>query len=246
MGPRDAPLKTIVLDTVFPVECVTCGRELYFENNYTCAHCELLRDLAFSPLACPVCDARMPEGKICKSCRRKTVLRRFVSAGSYASPPVRELIHQFKYQRVKLFSWQLASFLLKTLETHGLYALFTNSQYDIVLVPIPLAKHKLRLRSFNQAEEIAKIVARELNLHLVTNSLIRIRTRISQTELKEPYARRENVKNAFSCPDSSLIENKIVVLIDDVYTSGATMEECGHILKEAGAKEIWGMVIAKG
>ena len=246
MGSGHAPLKSAILDTIFPLWCLACNGELYFENNYTCVHCEILRDLPFSPLACPVCDARMPEGKICSPCRKKTVLRRFVNAGSYTSPPLRELIHQFKYQQVKLFSWQLASFLLAVLKSQGLHTLFTNRGYDIVLVPIPLAKHKLRLRSFNQAEEIAKIIAGNLGLPLAANALIRTRGGVSQTELNDPQTRRKNVKNAFSCPDLSLVENKIVVLLDDVYTSGATMEECGHVLKEAGAKEIWGLVIAKG
>lgn len=238
-------LGIFVLDTIFPVECIKCGQELSFCKSYICANCDTFAGKPLSFL-CPVCDARIPEGKICGPCRRKTELKRFFSAGHYKNHYLRELIHWFKYQRVKVSSGQLAKFIIKAIKDNKIDDAVLKNKNDFVIVPVPLHKKKLRERGFNQSQEIAMHISKELKLTLSIDTLARTRATEPQAEIQNVKTRKENVKNCFACKNANAIKNKIVILIDDVYTTGSTMEECARILKKSGAKEIWGMVIAKG
>lgn len=233
------------LDTIFPVDCIKCGRGLSFDKNYVCANCDTFTKKPLSFL-CPVCEARIPEGKICRSCRRKTELKRFFNAGHYTNSCLRELIHQFKYQRVKVFSGQLAKFIIKAIKDNKVDKTILKNKNDFATIPVPLHKKKLRERGFNQSEEIAKHIAQEFWLTLLPGILVRTVETEPQAEIQDTKKRKENVKNCFVCKNAETIKNKTVILIDDVYTTGSTMEECARVLKKAGAKEIWGMVIAKG
>ena len=98
--------------------------------------------------------------------------------------------------------------------------------------------------AFNQAEEIAKKLSEISGAPLVANSLIKIRATPAQMELPEKE-RRENLKNAFLCKNSDAVRGKKVFLIDDIYTTGATMEECAAQLLLSGAKQGWGVVVAR-
>jgi len=115
-----------------------------------------------------------------------------------------------------------------------------------VITPVPLTKQRLRLRTFNQSELIAESIAEICNISVLKDVLVRTRQEIPQAEIENEEQRKENVKNSFRCADSQKLQKATVILVDDVYTSGATMEECARVLKQAGAKEVWGMVIAKG
>jgi ComF family protein len=154
---------------------------------------------------------------------------------------VKRLIQNFKYPplirelRKELSSIIISHFLLLDKKPD-----FSN----FVLVPIPLTKKKLRWRGFNQAEEIAKEIAKFFKLTLISDCLIKIKETRDQTELSEKE-RKENVKGVFFVKNKEKIWEKNVLLIDDVFTTGATMEEAAKVLKEAGAKKIIGIVIAK-
>jgi len=114
-----------------------------------------------------------------------------------------------------------------------------------IVIPVPIFIKKKKVRGYNQAEEIAKQFAKYLKLQLLPDILIKTKNTISQTELTKEE-RKENIKNAFLVKDRELIENKSILLIDDVFTSGSTMDECSRILKENGAKEVFGMAVARG
>jgi ComF family protein len=103
---------------------------------------------------------------------------------------------------------------------------------------------KQKRRGFNQAEEIGKIISEKIYIPLKVDNLIRIKNTDSQTKLNKKQ-RIENIKNAFIIKDKDTIKGKIIFLIDDVYTTGATMEECAKVLKKAGAREVWGLVAAR-
>ena len=114
----------------------------------------------------------------------------------------------------------------------------------LALIPVPLFKRKLKKRGFNQAEEIAKELSRVLKIPLISDNLIKTKETPPQVNLSEKE-REENLKNAFFCKNPALIKQKKIFLIDDVYTTGSTMEECAKTLKQSGAKEIWGIVVAR-
>ncbi|MDI6895681.1 MAG: phosphoribosyltransferase family protein, partial [Bacillota bacterium] len=113
-----------------------------------------------------------------------------------------------------------------------------------ILIPVPLEKKRLRWRGFNQAEEIGKHLSFYFKIPLLKDVLMKIKETPAQVEL-EAKTRKEILRRAFFIKNKSLIENKKIILVDDIYTTGSTMEECARILKEAGAKEIIGIVVAR-
>ena len=112
-------------------------------------------------------------------------------------------------------------------------------------MPIPLHKNRERERGFNQSEAIAKIIASELNLQLKKDLLVRAKETKIQAELKDWNQRKNNLAGAFQIPQPEGIKGKNIILVDDVYTSGATINEAVKTLKENGAKKIIALVIAK-
>lgn len=102
-----------------------------------------------------------------------------------------------------------------------------------------------RERGFNQAAEIARILARRYNLKLNTALLKKIKNTTNQAGIKKKEDRIKNIEGAFRCKNPKLVENKIVILVDDVYTTGATMRDCARALRASGAKEVWGITMSR-
>jgi ComF family protein len=109
-------------------------------------------------------------------------------------------------------------------------------------MPIPLSDKKKKKRGFNQSEEIAKVISEATKIENDFNCIIKIKDNKSQTELTKKE-RFENVKNTFKIVKN--VKNKNILLLDDVYTTGATMEECAKSLKESGASKVWGVTVAR-
>ena len=113
-----------------------------------------------------------------------------------------------------------------------------------LVVPVPLSRKRRRWRGFNQAELLARAVAQNYGLTLDSNNLIRIKHKKPQAKLNEIH-RLANVKECFAWRGGDL-NKKNIILVDDVVTTGATLNECAKVLKAAGAGQVWGLVVAKG
>lgn len=122
---------------------------------------------------------------------------------------------------------------------------FNFSPLTCAVIPIPLSKDRLRERGFNQSLLLAKAVADHYRLNLVDNVLKRTKETKTQSGLKDWEERKENVKNCFALENPELIKGKNIILVDDVYTSGATMNEAAETLRANGARKIIALVIAK-
>jgi len=150
-------------------------------------------------------------------------------------PPVNKLIHHFKYRKkthlATLFGRALASIIMSDPVLHT----------ADILVPVPLFWFKRLYRGYNQSILLANVISTNTGL-AQENVLKRIRHTRTQTRLSE-QARRENIVGAFSSTNQSL-HNKTVLLIDDVLTTGATVNECARILKQAGASKVYSCVAA--
>ena len=117
-----------------------------------------------------------------------------------------------------------------------------NWQVDLV-VPVPLYKTRQKKRGFNQAEIISVKFNEVLGLHIEVNNLIRKENTPTQTKLTR-RERQDNLKNAFEVKNKGAFKNKNVLLIDDVFTTGATTEECTKMLKRAGVKNVYILTLA--
>jgi len=232
-------LKELALDFLFPKICINCQREGF----YLCEDCFFLIDI-FDRQYCPFCQQPnvVPDGKTCSSCRRSKKLNGVFCATSYEDIIVKRLIHRFKYEPyIKELSGPLSNLIIAHLQK-------TNKLKEVrefLLVPVPLHKSKLKYRGFNQAEEIAKNLSEKLDLLMRNDILRKIKRTESQVNLPKEE-RERNLRDVFVCQNQKAVRNKKILLVDDVLTTGSTLEECARLLKQAGAKEVWGVVVARG
>ena len=232
-------IKNFLLDIFFPRFCLGCKKE----GNYLCEDCFSLIEI-LEHQHCPFCSKIVFNGKTCESCRKKKKLDGIYFATLYENPLVKKMIHYFKYEP---FVKELAKPLTFLIITH-LLNLNKTSCHDLknksMLLPIPLHRQKLKWRGFNQSEEIAKELSEFLKVPVQANVLTKPFKTQSQTGLKVRQ-RIKNVRGAFEVKRKKQVKGKTILLIDDVLTTGSTMEEAAFALKQSGAKEVWGIVVAR-
>ena len=149
---------------------------------------------------------------------------------------VRQAILQFKYRNLKALAEPLARAMGDYLREHPLPA--------DVIVPTPLHTRRLRERGYNQSALLARELARLSHLPVVEGCLVRIKNTPPQTRTKSAVERHHNIAGAFACRNRRL-EGKRILLIDDVCTSGATLNSCAFALKAGGATSVWGLTLAR-
>jgi ComF family protein len=212
--------KEFILDLVFPKFCLGCKRE----GAFLCEDCFSILEISTSH----------------QKFRGKNLADLYFPV-NYENFLVKKLIQNFKYPPlIKELKKELALIIF----SHLLLLDKKPDFSDFVLVPIPLSKKKLRWRGYNQAEEIAKELSNFLKIPLISDCLFKIKETKDQVELSEKE-RRKNVRGTFFVKNKEKIVGRNILLVDDVFTTGATMEEADRVLKEAGAKKIVGIVVAK-
>jgi len=149
---------------------------------------------------------------------------------------MRQAIHELKYRNLRAICGSLAEFLAAYLQA--------NPVPGEVLVPVPLHSRRLRERGYNQSSLLARELGRLTALPIVEDSLYRSKDGLPQAKTATAEDRRRNVADAFACGDQKL-SGKYVLLVDDVCTSGATLEACAAVLKAAGAVSVWGLTLAR-
>ena len=228
--------RDFLFDLFFPKYCVHCKKE----GEWLCSSCFPL--LSFKKQYCPECKKENKNGFFCSQCKNKYFLDGALIAGDYDQQILAELIKKLKYNFAKDISKILAQFLnnfiLKYQKENNL------DLKNFLFIPVPLHKKKKNFRGFNQSEEINKELSSLLNLKSDSKNLIRIKNTKAQAKLNAKE-RKENVKNSFFWKGENL-KRKNIILLDDVFTTGATLDECARILKENGAGQVLGLTVAKG
>ncbi|MCX6720940.1 MAG: ComF family protein [Candidatus Staskawiczbacteria bacterium] len=241
--------KDFLLDLLFPKFCLGCKKE----GTYLCDDCRGLLDI--SEFGYCLCEAngqpkRLLEGHVgkCSICSRKELAGLYFALSYKEKTLTRNLIYQFKYKPyLKDLAKTLASIIVEHLVISGKN---TNDIWEnSVLVPVPLDSKKIKDRGYNQSEELAKELSVVLNVPVVLNVLVKIKQTDSQKGLSKTE-REKNLQGAFaikSCSTSDVeqLSGKKVFLVDDVYTTGSTMTECAKTLKTGGAKQVWGICLAR-
>jgi len=229
--PQVAKLKGIALDLLFPQHCVGCGKE----GEFLCYSCRQSLPRITPPL-CPRCGRPQPSGILCPSCVSWSAKIDGIRSPFRFDGTMREAIHQLKYRNLRVLAVPLA----KLLQDY----LITDPMPAEVLVPVPLHQKRLRERGYNQSSLLARQLGKLANLPIADDCLIRQRHAPPQARTATVEERRSNVTDAFACRDHRL-RDKQVLLIDDVSTSGATLDACAAALKAGGATSVWGLVMAR-
>lgn len=231
-------LKTYTLDLLFPAQCCGCGKT----GVILCVWCA--DALVRIPPQCFVCHAWVPPakdvspGRTCVRCRPHSAVYAFLSPFSYRQHAMAELVHVLKYRRNR----EVASLFSDMLAAH-LAAMRITFPKDSVLIPVPLHKTRERERGFNQSWLIAKMLAEKLGMGVRRDVLKKIKKTVPQMELFREE-RLKNLRDTFVVHNPLSVQGKTVMLVDDVKTTGATLEEAARILKQTGAKQIWAITVA--
>lgn len=237
-------LSHATLNILFPPLCMHCHAYIDDPHRPLCPRCHdnLERNTA---LQCPICDIRLANNRrICHHGAHAD--KRFPyllgAACNYDDPIIRSCIHACKYQG----SHAATSFFAQLLADHirALQPAPSILSMSPTVIPIPLHPSKERKRGFNQSALIAKAFARTMELPY-DEPLIKTVNSMPQAQTKTHTERFEHMIGAFSVPHPHTVQNKNIILIDDVSTSGATLSEATRSLKAAGAKQILALVVAR-
>ena len=184
---------------------------------------------------CQRCGATVGEGNLCHSCINHPLTIDGIRSVFLFQGTVRQAILQLKYKHLKALAAPLSQLLAEYLGSHPLKG--------EVIIPVPLYPKRLRERGYNQASLLAKELGKLVGLPVEEDTLIRVKDSVPQARTRSAIERRRNVQDAFACHQP--LEGRQILLIDDVCTTGATLDACAIALKAAGAGSVWGLTVAR-
>jgi ComF family protein len=229
--PQLVKLGGLALDLLFPQRCIGCGKE----GSFLCSACQNSLPRVMPPL-CPLCGRPQPSGILCPGCVGWQASIDGIRSPFRFEGTVRQAVYSLKYRNLRALAAPLARLMSDYLAE--------NPVPGDVLVPVPLHRKRLRERGYNQSALLAKQLGRLTGLPVEENCLVRRIHNLPQARTANVEQRRANVVGAFTCRDEGL-KGRRVVLIDDVSTSGATLDACAAELKETGAESVWGLTLAR-
>lgn len=223
-----------MLDLLFPITCLVCGQDSVF----LCEKCfdNLPR---LEKQQCLVCQTPTPFGKTHPDCVSKNKLDGILSALPYRDPSIKKIIETFKYNFVSELKIPLSRLIIETIRKENLTEYFR----EFIIIPVPLHQRRYNWRGFNQAQLLADELSKILRIPVDNTTVTRFKFTKPQTKLTHDE-RKRNMENAFAI--NGLVADKKFLLVDDVVTTGSTLNEIARILKSAQASEIWAVTAAHG
>jgi ComF family protein len=225
-----------LLSLFFPAPCASCGRYIKdFKYLYVCPEC-YNRIRLLDGVVCKTCMKPMNAEFMteCRDCQEGKKHFTHVAAAGVYSGALKELIHLTKFYERKKIAKLLADFIFD-------YVMDTAIKWADVLVPVPLSKKAMSERGYNQTALVAAELSKRTGVQYA-DAVIKVRETEPQNKL-ERKDRLKNLKDAFKV--QLPVNGKKVLVVDDVYTTGATMNEMAKTLIAAGAKEVRGIVAAR-
>ena len=254
MGPHAGTIKEMttvifrkILDTVVPCNCRNCGQAIWGDSTpFFCDPCWSTLESIKGPI-CQRCGLPFPSPRVllhhpthrCANCRLRPPAFTQAWTGYPYTSPLKEAIRLFKYQGKVSLAGPLATLLLKALPSWQM----PERRVDVVL-PVPLHTVRLRERQYNQSHMLAFPFSRVLRIPLSCTNLVRVRPTTPQTSLKRTD-RLKNLRHSFSVTQPTALRGKHVLLIDDVFTTGTTVNECAKALRKAGASHVYVVTLAR-
>ncbi len=224
-------------DLFFPKFCLGCG----YVGVYLCVSCQnKLKPIEQD--VCLYCKKTSFFGLTHPSCQKKLNIDGLLTL-YYYNPILKKIIKNIKY-RLAIEVWKEFSQIIKP-ETIEKLSFYKKLSSDFIIQPIPLTKNKYNERGFNQAKIISVFFQKFINYPIV-NLLVRKKETLSQAQLESSKKRYQNVRGVFQVLDKKYFNNKWVILVDDVSTTGSTVAEAARVLKVAGAIRVYVLALAKG
>ena len=210
---------------------------------------ESLTDVIF-PNVCGICG-KLDEKSLCKKCEMKLQKLKNINFQDFRDQNYNELISIFSYEgiirsNILNYKFKDKAYMAKT------FAKFITNEKNVfekiktydTIIPVPISKERMKQRGYNQSLIIAKELNKYLNLELVNNSLIKTKNVVEQSSLNKEE-RQKNIINAYELKNRQILENKKVLIIDDIYTTGSTVNECAKMIRLAKPEKIGVLAFAK-
>lgn len=231
---------------IFPISCVGCGRfPAGNKPEYICKSC-LSAIPPKNSFECIGCKKISPFGNTCIECPDFKAVDQLLIVSDYKNPLLEKTIKTLKYRLIPDIAESFRPLLKKYIIRLSKYKNFNITADNPLIIPIPLHPRRLNWRGFNQAELIAGIVADITQLKVRNNILLRSRNSKPQVELEKREERLKNMAQKFTISQNNIaIKDRVILLVDDVCTTGATLNEAAKILKENGVSKVISFVIAR-
>ena len=232
----------LVLDMVYPPSCPVCQNTLGFDSGkriYIHKYCK--RQLVYiGKFRCLKCGKEIRDENLqyCYDCKKiNHIFEQGIAVYKYTDG-IKQSIYQYKYKNKR----EYATFYAKEIY-RNCYQAFNMWQPDII-IPVPLYKSKYKIRGFNQAQLISEQLSRLTNIPTDDKILIRNRKTTPMKELNDKE-RLKNLKNAFIIGEN-IVKYKKVLIVDDIYTTGSTIDECSKVLKSNGVEQVYFVCLCIG
>ena len=235
-------LLSYLADLVFPYRCLACSAHL--DKRYICGDCSAKMPIRMR-LECIGCRKTIPGGITCEHCRAHYDVDRIFVVSEYNDPVVAAAIKALKYKFLSEMAQPLVQLAVTYIQNQSALHHIAFVGENFTVVSVPLHRRRENWRGFNQAALIARGLADRYRLEY-KDCLVRTTHLTPQANIEDRNQRFENIKNAFSCPLPEGIKDKNILLVDDVCTTGGTLNECAWILKKDGAASVSALVIARG
>ena len=207
-----------IINIFYPQVCGFCGQKI--NERYTCRKCLNIIEYYQEMVVVPKCIENRYYDKVFSVLNYKGFFKNKMLA--------------YKFHNAKYLGTSFAEILALFIKKYRIKADF--------IIAVPISKKRLRERGYNQSEIIATKVSEFTQIQYGENILIKIKNNLRQSELTL-HERKENVRNAYLIKNIEKIKNKKIILLDDIYTTGATLNECAKVLKENGAQEVIALTV---
>ena len=233
------------LDIIFPKVCLGCGKFATVGGfDYICRKCFGGIELK-NTLECIGCKRKTKFGLTCIFCERDNSVDQLIIASELSDPLTDKMIKAYKYKFIPVLSEPLSAMAKKSVKKL-LRKGFNLFDGNPLLAAVPLHRTRLNERGFNQSWLIAKEIADTFHISSDKNALSKKYNFKHQADTKSREERLNNVRGNFAVVNAGAVKNRTVILVDDICTTGATLNECARVLKESGARRVVGFVIARG
>lgn len=223
------------LDLLFPRKCIVCDNVFEFSEHekYLCDDCKDLFEIIKSR-RCEKCSRPIVSGNLCSVCNSQASLFDLNYSFFEYDGIIPEMIYKFKFRNHPVVGVGLGKIMAESPDLN-----LMNNNFDFI-IPVPIHKLRRKKRGFNQAEILAHEISKKISVPTRTDILKRIKNTKAQWSLNA-HERENNLKDAFT---SKKINNKNLILIDDIFTTGSTINKCSEVLKNAGAKYVLSFTFA--
>jgi ComF family protein len=231
----------ILLDIIYPRRCILCDELLDFNyKNNICADCQIKTKYLVNNicLRCGKPRNDMSDHEYCFDCLNKGHIYECGRALWEYTEDIKKSIYRYKYSNRREYGKLFAH------EMYKYYVNYINWDIDIITC-VPLHKNRLKIRGYNQSALIATYLGKKLNIEVNNNLIRRVNNTKPQKDLSD-IERINNIKDAFCCNSKYNYKNKVILIVDDIYTTGSTIDECSRVLLDNEVKKVYFMTLAIG